>query len=82
MGKKCIVRNRKCKNPKCALKYVKKIINTHEKYALNQKIRDRERLILEEKERGWQILEHQIVTHTKKNRDIPNRGFKYEAVFG
>ena len=52
MGKKCIVRNRKCKNPKCALKYVKKIINTHEKYALNQKIRDRERLILEEKERG------------------------------
>ena len=48
MGKKCIVRNRKCKNPKCALK----IINTHEKYALNQKIRDRERLILEEKERG------------------------------
>ena len=66
------------------IKICKKIINTHEKDALNQKIRDRERLILEEKERGWQILEHQIVTHThkKKNRDIPNRGFKYEAMFG
>ena len=80
MGKKCIVRNRKCKNPKCALKYVKKIINTHEK-PKNQ--RQREVDFGGERERLTDLRAPNSYSHThKKNRDIPNRGFKYEAVFG